>query len=70
MITPYLEIALAQARTDDLSRAAIARGRMQPRAHGGRAVASEKGVFPRFGSRADEGSLARLAALDSSAATA
>jgi hypothetical protein len=64
MITPYLKIALAQERTDDLSRAAIARGRMQPRAHGGRA--SEKGVTLRFGARADVGSLARLAALDSS----
>ena len=48
------------------ARAAIARGRTQPRAQAGRPVASEKGVTLRFGSRADEGSLARLAALDSS----
>jgi hypothetical protein len=66
MITPYLKIDLAQERTDYRSRAAIARGRTQPRAHGGRPVASEKGVTLRFGSRADEASLARLAALDSS----
>jgi hypothetical protein len=40
--------------------------RKEPRAHGVRPVTSEKRVTLRFGSRADEDSLARLAALDSS----
>jgi hypothetical protein len=66
MIPPYLNIALAQARTDDLRRAAIARSRTQTRAQAGRSVAGEKSVTLRFGSRADEGPVARLAALDSS----
>jgi len=65
MIPPYLTIALAQARADDLRRAA-ARSRTQPRVHARRPVAREKGVTLRLGAPADEGRLARLAALDSS----
>jgi hypothetical protein len=66
MTPPYLNIALAHARTDHVRRAAIARGRTPPRAQAGRSVAGEKSVTLRFGSWADEGPLARLAALDSS----
>jgi len=66
MIPPYLNVALAQARSDDLRRAAIARSRTQPRAQAGRPVAGENTVTLRFGSPADEGPLAHLAALDSS----
>ncbi len=65
MIHPHLNLALAQARADDLRQAA-ARSRPQPRAQAGRPVAREKSVTLRLGSPADEGRLARLAALDSS----
>jgi hypothetical protein len=66
MISPHLHTALAQAKLDDLCRAAGARSLTQHRAQPGRPVAAEKSVTLRFGSPADGGSLARLAALDSS----
>src|SRR6185437_7570872 len=64
MIPPYLTIAVAQARADDLRRAAARSG--MPGAHARRPVAREKSVTLRLGAPADEGPLARLAALDSS----
>jgi hypothetical protein len=66
MVSPQLTMEVTQVRTDDLRRAAIAGSRTQPRAQANRPVTGEKSVTLRFGSRADEGPLARLAALDSS----
>ena len=65
MISPQLTVALAQARTDDLRRAADAHNRTRPRAQPGRPVAGDGSVTLRFGAPADEQLLARLAALDS-----
>jgi hypothetical protein len=67
MISPALHIALAQAKADDLRRAAdghrLARNRAQPQ----RPVAGQKSVTLRFGSLSDQGPLAALAELDSTA---
>lgn len=64
MISPDLMLPVAQARIDDLRRAAdahrAARGLTQP----ARSVVTEKSVTLRFGSSGDQKSLARLAALD------
>ena len=65
MISPQLTMALAQAKADDLRRAAAAHSRTQPRTHPPRRIAGDKGVTLRFGSRTDERALTRLAAVDS-----
>lgn len=65
MFSPYLTMALARAKADDLRRAADARRRMQHRAQAGRSDASDRSVTLRFGSPADDDALARLAAVDS-----
>ena len=67
MISPQLHTALAQAKIDDLRRAADAYRRTHRRAQPGRAVAAERSVTLRIGSLADQGPLARLAELDSAA---
>jgi hypothetical protein len=65
MISPGLHSALAQAKLDDMHRAAdahrLAHNPAQPR----RPTATERSVTLRFGSLADQGALARLAELDS-----
>ena len=65
MFSPYLTMALARAKTADLRRAADGRRRTQHRARPGRSDASDRSVTLRFGSPADNGALARLAAVDS-----
>jgi hypothetical protein len=67
MISPHLNMALAEAKVDDLRRAADAHRVADARAEPGQPVALERSVTLRFGSAADERRLARLAALDSSA---
>ena len=66
MISSHLHSALAQAKVDDLRRAAdshrLAGLASQPRP----TLAAERSVTLRFGSPADEKALARLAELDSS----
>lgn len=66
MVSPQLTMKVTQARTGDLRPAVIADRRAQPRAQANGPVTGEKSVTLRFGSRADEGPLALLAALDSS----
>ena len=70
MISSHLHSALAQAKVDDLRRAAdthrLARLASQPTL----TPAAERSVTLRFGSPADEKALARLAELDSSGAPA
>lgn len=65
MISPALHAGLAEAKLDDIHRAAdphqLANNRAQPR----RPVATERSVTLRFGSQADQVPLARLAKLDS-----
>ena len=65
MISSQLTMALAQAKADDLRRAADAHRRRQRRAQPSRHVAGDKSVTLRFGSFADQDALARLAAIDS-----
>jgi hypothetical protein len=65
MISPQLTVAVAQARIDDLRRAADARRAAHGQAQPTRSVVTEKTVTLRFGTAGDEKSLARLAALDS-----
>jgi hypothetical protein len=66
MISSHVHSALAQAKVDDLRRAAdshrLARLASQPRP----TLAAERSVTLRFGSPVDEKALARLAELDSS----
>lgn len=66
MIPSHLHSAFAQARVDDLHRAAAAGNLPQWRAQPERPVGSQRSVTLRFSSPADERVLARLAALDSS----
>jgi hypothetical protein len=66
MISPALHMALAQAKADDLRRAADAHRLTHRRAQPSRRVAIESSVTLRFGSPADQRALARLAQLDSS----
>lgn len=66
MFSPELDLAVAQAKLDDLRRAADAYTRVHRRAQPERPVAGERSVTLRFGSPVDQRSLARLAALDSS----
>lgn len=61
MTSPHLHIALAQAKIDDLRRTADAYRLAHDRAQ---AAAAHRSVTLRFGSAADERSLARLAELD------
>jgi hypothetical protein len=70
MISPALTLAVAQAKADDLRRAADAGRRRQPRAQPDRPGAGDESVTLRFASPADEKPLARLAALDSAEAPA
>ena len=65
MFSPYLTMALALAKANDPRRVADARRRMQHRGQPGRSDASDRSVTLRFGSPADNGALARLAAVDS-----
>lgn len=65
MISPYLTMAVAQAKADDLRRAANAQRRTRRRAQAARPSAGDKSVTLRFGSPADQQALARLAAVDS-----
>ena len=65
MISPQLTVAVAQARIDDLRRAADARRAAHGQAQPTRSVVTEKTVTLRFGTAGDEKSLARLAPLDS-----
>ena len=65
MFSPYLTIALARAKANDPHRAADAKRRTQHRGRPGRSDASDRSVTLRFGSPADNGALARLAAVDS-----
>ena len=67
MISPQQHLAVAQAQADQLHRAADAHRLSHSRAQPWRAATAERSVTLRFGSPADEGPLARLAALDSSA---
>ena len=67
MISPALQMALAQAKVDDLRRAADVHRLAHNRAHPERPAGAERGVTLRFGSLADQGPLARLAELDSAA---
>ena len=67
MISPALHMALAQAKVDDLRRAADVHRLAHNRAHPERPAGAERGVTLRFGSLADQGPLARLAELDSAA---
>jgi hypothetical protein len=62
VFSPYLTMALAQVKADDLRRAADARQRTQHRAQPGRPDASDRSVALRFGSRADDDALAMRAA--------
>jgi hypothetical protein len=66
MISPHLHIALAQARADDLHRAADIHRFAQRRAQPAQSPAGERSVTLRFASPADQGPLVRLAELDSS----
>jgi len=65
MNSPQLTMALAQARMDDLYRAADAHRATRDRAHHARSLVTERSVTLRFASTSDKKSLARLAALDS-----
>ncbi len=65
MISTPLQMAVAEAKVDDLRRAAADRHRLQRRAQPGRPDAADRSVMLRFGTPADRSSLARLAALDS-----
>ena len=67
MISPALHIALAQAKADDLRRAADAHRLTHNRTQPQRPVAAERSVTLRFGSLSDQGPLAALAELDSTA---
>jgi hypothetical protein len=66
MISPDLDLAVAQAKLDDFRRAADAYRQTHRRAQPERPVVAETSVTLRFGSRRDQRPLARLAALDSS----
>jgi hypothetical protein len=66
MISPHLTMAVTQARIDDLRRTADARRAAHGRTQPAQPAVTDQSVTLRFGSRADEGLLARLAALDSS----
>jgi predicted amidohydrolase YtcJ len=70
MISPTLTVALAQARVDDLRRAADAHRLARNQAQQGSPVAAKRSVTLRFGSLADQARLARLAELDSAASPA
>jgi hypothetical protein len=65
MIPPQLTEAVAQARIDDLRRAAGARPGRHTEARRAQSVVIERRVTIRFASTCDEESLTRLAALDS-----
>jgi hypothetical protein len=65
-MTPHLNMAVVRAKVYELRRAGDARALTHRRAHPGRPAAAERSVTLRLGSRADEGPLAHLAALDSS----
>lgn len=66
MISPQLHMALAQAKVDDLRRAADAYRLAHGHAQAEQPVAVDRSVTLRFGSPADQGALAQLAELDSS----
>ena len=66
MISPELDLAVAQTNLEDRRRAADAYRRTPRQAQPERPVVTERSVTLRFGSAADQRSLARLAALDSS----
>jgi hypothetical protein len=66
MISPELTIAVAQARIDDLRRAADAHRAVHGRPQPARSVVAEESVTLRFGSTGDAKSLGRLAALGDS----
>ena len=67
MISPQQHLAVAKANADHLHRAADAHRLAHSRAQTWRAATAERSVTLRFGTPVDEGPLARLAALDSSA---
>lgn len=66
MISPQLHMALAQAKMDDLRRAADAYRLTDRRAQPGQPGPVERSVTLRYSTPADQAPLARLAELDSS----
>jgi hypothetical protein len=66
MVSAKLDLALAQQRMHDFRCAADAHRRMHHPAHAGPSVSAERSVTLRLASPADQGSLGRLAELDSS----
>ena len=66
MISPQLHMALAQAKEDDLGRAADVYRLTRRLAQPGQPDGVERNVTLRFGTPADQAPLARLAELDSS----
>jgi hypothetical protein len=67
VISPQLNMAMAQAKADDLRRTADAYRLAHPRTQPGRPVAAQRSVTLRLGTPADRRPLARLAELDSAA---
>lgn len=67
MISPQLNMAVAQTKVDDLRRAADAYRLAHPRTQPGPPVATQRSVTLRFGTPDDRWPLARLAELDSAA---
>jgi hypothetical protein len=65
MISAQLQMALAEAKADDLRRTALDPSLAHQRARASRPDGSQRSVTLRFGTPADQPSLARLAELDS-----
>ena len=70
MISAPLQMAVAEAKVDDLRRTATARTLIHRQTHPALPDAADRSVMLRFGTPADQPSLERLAELDSSAAPA
>ncbi len=66
MISAPLQMAVAEAKVDDLRRTATARTLIHQQAHASRPDAADRSVMLRFATPADQSSLERLAELDSS----